>query len=258
MKPIIGITSSVELGRDEYAVEIADTEAVLRAGGLPLILPHLTKEADIDQLVGKLDGLFAAGGYDIDPTLFGEEPHPNLGVIIPSRDHFELLLIRKMLEAGKPILAICRGAQILNIAAGGDMYQDLPAQFKGTLLQHQQKAPKFHGSHFVQVEKDSLLYRLTGEEQLKVNSRHHQANRLVPSPFVISGTANDGVVEAIESTVHRFVLGLQWHPENMARAEDAPSLRIFEGFIAACQDKEGSNEDYRHTLRRAAEAASHE
>ncbi|TWT16077.1 gamma-glutamyl-gamma-aminobutyrate hydrolase family protein [Planomicrobium sp. CPCC 101079] len=256
MKPLIGITSSVELGRDEYAVEIADTEAILGAGGLPLMLPHLTQAEDIDALAKKLDGLFAAGGYDIDPTLFGEEPHPNLGVIIPSRDHFELLLIKKMLEAGKPILAICRGAQILNIAVGGDMYQDLPAQFDGKLLQHQQKAPKFHGSHFVQVAKDSLLHQLTGEERLRVNSRHHQANRLVPEPFIISGTASDGVVEAIESKEHRFVLGLQWHPENMARAEDAPSLRIFEGFIAACQEKGRFDENHRHALRRAAETAA--
>jgi putative glutamine amidotransferase len=258
MKPIIGITASVELGRDEYAIELADTEAILAAGGLPLMLPHLTEETDIGQLVQKLDGLFAAGGYDIDPTLFGEEPHPNLGVIIPSRDQFELLLIRKMLEAGKPILAICRGAQILNIAAGGDMYQDLPAQFEGALLQHQQKAPKFHGSHFVRVAEGSLLHRLTGEVRLKVNSRHHQANRSVPHPFMVSGTASDGVVEAIESTEHRFVLGLQWHPENMARASDVPSLRIFDGFIKACQEKERFDEDHRHPLRRAAETAAHE
>ncbi|TWT27487.1 gamma-glutamyl-gamma-aminobutyrate hydrolase family protein [Planomicrobium sp. CPCC 101110] len=256
MKPFIGITSSVELGRDEYAIEMVDTEAILNAGGLPLMLPHIMEEADIDGLVEKLDGLFAAGGYDIDPTLFGEEPHPNLGVIIPSRDHFELLLIRKMLEAGKPILAICRGAQILNIAVGGDMYQDLPAQFGGTLLQHQQKAPKFHGSHFVEVARDSLLYQLTGEERLKVNSRHHQANRLVPKPFIISGKASDGVIEAIESKEHRFALGLQWHPENMARVKDVPSLRIFKGFIAACRKKERFDENHRHALRCAAETAA--
>lgn len=258
MKPIIGITSSIELGRDEYAIEIADTEAVLQAGGLPLMLPHLVEEQDIDQLVDQLDGLFAAGGYDIDPTLFGEEPHPNLGVIIPSRDQFELMLIRKMLNANKPILAICRGAQILNIAAGGDMYQDLPAQFESTLLQHQQKAPKFHGSHFVEVEKETLLHQLTGKEQLKVNSRHHQANRSVPSPLIVSGIANDGVIEAIESTEHRFVLGLQWHPENMARAADTSSLQIFDGFVKACGEKVELGEDYRHALRRSTETAAYE
>ena len=228
----------MELGRDEYAVEAADNEAILRAGGLPIMLPHLREESDIDQIADRIAGLFSAGGYDIDPTLFGEEPHPNLGVIIPARDEFELALVRKMLELGKPILAICRGAQILNIAAGGDMYQDITTQIDGQLLQHQQKAPRSHGSHFVHVQPDSLLHRLTGVEQLKVNSRHHQANRLVPEPLLVSGTASDGVIESIESKEHRFVLGLQWHPENMAAAGDAPSLRIFEGFVEACLIKE--------------------
>lgn len=237
MKPIIGITASKELGKEQYAIEEADTAAIMQAGGLPIMLPHLTGEADIEQIANHIDGLFAAGGYDIDPTLFGEEPHPNLGVIIPSRDAFELELIKKVLELGKPILAVCRGAQILNIAVGGDMYQDITDQIGGDLLQHKQKAPKFHGSHYVHVPEGSLLHLLTGSGKLKVNSRHHQANRRVPESFLISGKASDGVIEAIESKEHRFVLGLQWHPENMAIASDEASMRIFEGFIEACREE---------------------
>ncbi|HSP21624.1 MAG TPA: gamma-glutamyl-gamma-aminobutyrate hydrolase family protein [Planococcus sp. (in: firmicutes)] len=237
MKPIIGITASKELGKEQYTIEQADTDAILQAGGLPIMLPHLLEEKDIDQIANRIDGLFAAGGYDIDPTLFGEEPHPNLGVIIPSRDAFELALIKKVLELGKPILAVCRGAQILNIAVGGDMYQDISTQKEGDLLQHQQKAPKFHGSHFVHIPEGSLLQRLAGTTQLKVNSRHHQANRMVPESFLVSGTASDGVIEAIESKEHHFVLGLQWHPENMAIAGDGPSMGIFRGFIEACLEE---------------------
>src|SRR5690606_25698442 len=237
MKPIIGLTASLELGRDAYDIELADSEAILAADGLPIMLPHLMDEADIDEIAEHIDGLFLAGGYDIDPTLFGEEPHPNLGVIIPSRDAFELALTKKVLELKKPILGVCRGAQILNIAVGGDMYQDITTQAKADLLQHQQKAPRFHGSHFVEVTEGSLLHRLTGLKRLKVNSRHHQANRQVPQPMIVSGVSSDGIVEAIESTKHYFALGVQWHPENMARAADSASLGIFQGFIEACREE---------------------
>ncbi|MCP2033874.1 putative glutamine amidotransferase [Planomicrobium sp. HSC-17F08] len=237
MKPIIGVTSSKELGKAKYHIQQADTEAILQAGGLPIMLPHLLQDSDIEQIAERIDGLFAAGGYDVDPTLFGEEPHPNLGTIIPSRDAFELALIQKVLELGKPILGVCRGAQILNVAVGGDMYQDISSQMEGALLQHQQQSPVEHGSHFVHVAEGSLLHRLTGTEKLRVNSRHHQANRNVPEPFLISGTASDGVVEAIESKEHHFVLGLQWHPENMAIAADEASKNIFKGFIEACTEE---------------------
>lgn len=237
MKPIIGVTASLELGRDEYGIELADTEAIVAAGGLPVMLPHLMEEADIDEIAEHIDGLFLAGGYDIDPTLFDEEPHPNLGVIIPSRDAFELALAKKVLALKKPILGVCRGAQILNIAVGGDMYQDITTQVKADLLQHQQKAPRFHGSHFIDVTKGSLLHRLSGVRRMKVNSRHHQANRQVPEPFIVSGVSSDGIIEAIESTQHHFALGVQWHPENMARAKDSASLGIFKGFIEACREE---------------------
>ncbi len=237
MKPIIGITASLELGRDNYGIELADTQAILAAGGLPVMLSHLTEEKDVDEIAERIDGLFLAGGYDIDPTLFNEEPHPNLGVIIPSRDAFELALAKKVMTLNKPILGVCRGAQILNIAVGGDMYQDITTQAPGDLLQHQQKAPRFHGSHFVDVTEGSLLQRLTSSTRIKVNSRHHQANRFVPAPLIISGISSDGIVEAVECTQHHFVLGVQWHPENMAIAEDAASKGIFAGFIEACREE---------------------
>lgn len=237
MKPLIGVTASLELGRDNYGIELADTEAILAAGGLPVMLPHVVGEADLDEIAEHIDGLFLAGGYDIDPTLFGEEPHPNLGVIIPSRDAFELALTKKILAMNKPILGVCRGAQILNIAVGGDMYQDITTQANADLLQHQQKAPKFHGSHYVDITDGSLLNRLTGQTRIKVNSRHHQANRLVPTPFVVSGQASDGIIEAVESVQHHFVLGVQWHPENMAREKDAASAQIFSGFVEACKEE---------------------
>lgn len=234
MKALIGVTSSMDINEQGYTVDSDNINGITRAGGTPIMLPNLKQEEKINQIAETIDGLYATGGGDIDPTLFGEEPHPNLGIIIPSRDVFEILLIKKMLEMGKPVLAICRGCQILNIAVGGDMYQDIYAQINRELLQHSQKAPKDYGSHFVQVLKDSLLHRLTGVDMLKVNTYHHQANRKVIDPFVISGKANDGIIEAIESKEHPFALGLQWHPEKMAPTNDEASLKIFQGFVASC------------------------
>ncbi|ASK62557.1 gamma-glutamyl-gamma-aminobutyrate hydrolase [Virgibacillus phasianinus] len=235
MKSVIGVTASMDENEADYYVATENTAGIIRAGGIPVILPNLVDEENVAQIASTIDGLYATGGGDIDPTLFGEEPHPKLGLIIPSRDMFEMLLIKKMLELGKPVLAICRGCQVLNIAAEGDMYQDIYSQINKDLLQHQQKAPKAHGSHYVNVAGGSLLHRLTNADTLKVNTMHHQANRKVVEPFVISGMANDGIIEAIESNAHEFVLGIQWHPERMAVSGDEASLKIFRGFVDACK-----------------------
>ncbi|MFC3039430.1 gamma-glutamyl-gamma-aminobutyrate hydrolase family protein [Virgibacillus xinjiangensis] len=237
MKPVIGVTSSMEVDESHYAVTHRNIKAITRAGGLPVMLPYFLNQEDVEDLAGKIDGVYATGGYDIDPTIFGEEPHRELGTIIPARDQSEIALIKKMLEIEKPVLGVCRGAQILNIAAGGDMYQDIYTQIDEELLQHAQKAPFSHASHFVQVLEDSLLHRLTGSDRLRVNSLHHQANRDVSADFQISGTANDGVVEAVESKNHRFALGLQWHPEALAETGDQVSLNIYQAFIEECAKK---------------------
>ncbi|GAA0316330.1 gamma-glutamyl-gamma-aminobutyrate hydrolase family protein [Bacillus carboniphilus] len=232
MKPMIGITSHVELDY-KHTLNHDYIQAVIDAGGLPVILPVGIDE-DVDQLVDKLDGFVVTGGGDIDPTLFGEEPHRNLGEISPGRDSFELALIKKALEADKPIVAICRGIQIMNIAVGGDMYQDIYAQTDNELLQHGQKATRNHLAHFVHVEPDSLLAQIADTTKFKVNTYHHQAVRNVPLPFKISGTASDGIIEAIESVEHKFVLGVQWHPEGLAYKGDEISKRIFRRFIEFC------------------------
>ncbi|GGA65902.1 gamma-glutamyl-gamma-aminobutyrate hydrolase family protein [Ornithinibacillus halotolerans] len=237
MKPLIGVVTSTELEQETYYTNTDNVNAIIRSGGIPVLLPYYQSDNDILEIVSQIDGLYATGGYDIDPTIFGEEPHPDLGTIIPARDKFEIELMKKILEVDKPILGVCRGSQTLNIALGGDMFQDIYAQHSGKLLQHQQKAPTEHGSHFVTVSEGSLLHRITGKTSLRVNSRHHQANRKVNHPLRICAQASDGVIEAIESTDHRFVLGLQWHPENLLRGNDRNSIAIFKAFIDACQTK---------------------
>ncbi|MBU8791475.1 gamma-glutamyl-gamma-aminobutyrate hydrolase family protein [Oceanobacillus caeni] len=231
MKPFIGVTCSMEVDRSYYMTKNDNIKAIINAGGIPVILPFLSQNTDIEQIAKRIDGLYATGGYDIDPTLFGEEPHQKLGTIIPERDFFEIELTKKMLSMDKPILGICRGSQIINLAAGGDMYQDIYAQINDHVLQHTQNSPRDHGSHFVNVRKTSLLHQITNKKKIKVNSFHHQANRSVPKEFQISGVANDGVIEAIESKHHSFVLGVQWHPESMT---DEVSMNIYKNFISAC------------------------
>ena len=245
MRPLIGITSSMEIDGTSFTVSSDNVNAIKKAGGLPVILPNLVGD-EVNLYAEKMDGLYLTGGYDIDPLYFAEEPHPNLGTVTPDRDVFEIRLINKMLELGKPILGVCRGCQILNVAVGGKMFQDIDAQIDQELLQHAQKAPTTHTSHYVNVLRDSLLYRLTEMEQLRVNSRHHQANRSVIDTFQVSGRANDGVIEAIENKRHPFVLGLQWHPENLAMKNDQSSLKIFQGFIEATRNQKGGIQNENH------------
>ncbi|MEK4404391.1 gamma-glutamyl-gamma-aminobutyrate hydrolase family protein [Sporosarcina sp. FSL K6-6792] len=232
MKPVIGITTDVQQD-GENILKNTYVQAVIRAGGLPMIIP-VGLEQDVDQLIELFDGLLLSGGNDINPMLFNEEPHEYLGVVSPSRDSSELELARRMLKTGKPILGICRGLQVLNVAVGGTLYQDLYKQNDSPILQHTQKAPNTHCSHFVQLDKGSLLESIAGSERIQVNSYHHQSLKEVPSDFKVTGVASDGIVEAIESTDEQFVLGVQWHPEALSAAGDAVSLRIFERFISEC------------------------
>ena len=238
MKPVIGITTDLDK-KNNHMLKNAYVNAIIQAGGLPIILP-VGIEEDVGQFAELIDGLLLTGGGDIDPTLFGEEPHPLLGEVEPQRDTVELDLFKEVLALNKPILGVCRGIQVINLAFGGNMYQDIYAQNRGDFLQHSQKGPRTHASHFVQVEKDSLLASITKTNQIKVNSFHHQAVKDVPKPLRIIGTASDGVIEAIESTVHNFVLGVQWHPEALGQKNDAVSLQIFDAFIQECGESRSS------------------
>ncbi len=232
MRAIIGVSSNIK--EDLLSVPLSNVRAITQFGGVPIVLPNLEMDG-IEEIASTIDGLLLTGGGDIDPTLFGEEPLPGLGNIVPERDRFEVALIQKMLKLNKPILGICRGAQIMSIAMGGDMYQDIYSQRDGSLLQHDQQAPNWHGSHFVEVTEGSLLRKIVGVDKFKVNSYHHQALRNMPEGFIVSGVASDGVIESFESTNHTFVMGVQWHPESLISKNDVNSLAIFEAFINECK-----------------------
>ncbi|GKV56686.1 gamma-glutamyl-gamma-aminobutyrate hydrolase [Sporosarcina sp. NCCP-2222] len=234
MKPLIGITTDLTEGPKQFLHD-AYIRAIIQAGGVPLLVPAGVGQ-DVKRIEESLDGLVLSGGDDVDPYLFGEEPHPQIGKVTPERDEMEMALARQFLSADKPILGICRGMQLLNIVCGGTVYQDLTAQHVEPLIQHKQQAAKSHASHAVTLTKDSILHRLAARNEIRVNSFHHQAVRDVASPFVVTGQSTDGVIEAMESTKHRFVLGVQWHPEELHASGDLCSQKIFEVFIKNCSN----------------------
>lgn len=225
MKPIIGITAS-ENGKETHVKEPYITR-IVEAGGVPIILPSIANE-QIQFLLARIDGLLFTGGEDVDPFHFGAEPHHALGVVTPRRDHFEMALMKAALEKNKPILGICRGMQVLNIVLGGNMYQDIMAERTEKSLQHIQKAPASHASHLVHVTAGSLLKEIVKTDNIRVNSFHHQAVKDVPAPLIVSAASSDGIIEAIESSQHLFVIGVQWHPEDLT---DDYSARLFTKFI---------------------------
>lgn len=234
MSKLIGITADVYLGATSVInqrlmdfVPRPAVNGVLAANGTPISLPYLPVDK-VNDLVGKLDGIILPGGPDIDPNFMGEEPIPNLGVTNRTRDTFEIALIRTAVAKNIPILGICRGAQIINVALGGTIYQDLASQYPGKLLKHHQLAPGDQPTHFVRVDHQSKLFNTIGDNVF-VNSRHHQAIKDVAEPLRVVARASDGVIEAVENG-DASVQAVQWHPENMWE-KNPEQLAIFKDFI---------------------------
>lgn len=234
VRPRIGLTC--DLRRDAPAFELSEAyvRAVVAAGGLPLLLPPVAGEELVDAWLACVDGLLLTGGVDVDPVWYGRDPAPRLGRISPDRDALELPLARAALERGLPLLAICRGVQVLNVAAGGTLVQDLPSEWPGA-IKHYQEAPRWYPTHAVEVVSGSTLARLLGTLRPRVNSFHHQAVLEVGRGLVVAARAPDGVVEAVESAdPDRFALGVQWHPEAMWERDPA-SLRLFAALVEAAR-----------------------
>lgn len=229
MKPIVAITANYE--EESANLKHSYSEWILKSGGIPVIVPFGLGEEEVRKLCEVTHGLLLTGGPDIDPGYYGEEPLPELGRITPERDRLEVLLVREYAAAGKPIFAICRGEQVLNVALGGSLYQDIYSQCR--TLQHSQKAPRSHLSHRVRTVEDSMVARIAGTTEFKVNSFHHQAVKEPAPGMRVTAKSEDGIVEAIESGSHRFVVGVQWHPEDTAGTDDV-SRKLFEAFVRAC------------------------
>jgi putative glutamine amidotransferase len=209
-------------------------ESVRRAGGEPHELDqHRDAPADV---VSRSGGLLLTGGGDVDPALYGEAPHSTYQASEEGRDAYEIALLRAATEAGLPIFAICRGMQVLNVAFGGTLLQDIPSMVNGA-AHHSVPEPRYAIAHEVWVASGSRLSEIMAEklegETCQVNSRHHQAVKIVAPGWEVSGTAPDGVIEAIELPGQPFRLAVQWHPENFWRTGEFRPL--FESFIEAAR-----------------------
>jgi len=224
---VIGITPCRKL--EDYR------QSVLHVGGTPQILdPSMT----VETALSGVDGLLLTGGDDVAPSRYGEAAHATVVEAEPGRDEHEIALIASARARQLPIFAICRGIQVLNVACGGTLVQDIPSQIAGALTHSLPVPPNqsFSLAHEVWIERDSLLSKLMRErladaDTCEVNSRHHQAVKAVATGFTVSATAPDGVIEAIEDPAARFCLGVQWHPENFFRTGEFRPL--FEGFLDA-------------------------
>ncbi len=235
MGPVIGLTCSHDAQNDRIWIARNYTRAVESAGGVPLLLDYSGSAGVLNKLANYLDGIILTGGGDVDPFFFNEEPSPACGEIDPERDRFEIELTRLFLSAGRPVLGICRGMQVLNIAAGGDIYQDIPSRMQ-KVIQHRQQAPRWHPTHYIEVVKGTLLEKITGGGKIRVNSFHHQAVRKRAPGFIVSARSSDGVVEGIECPGLPFVLGVQCHPETMW-LKDKLFLSIFKALVRAAAHK---------------------
>lgn len=242
-RPSIAITPDVTTPTPDapfpkYDLKAAYADAVLRAGGLPFIIPYTDDRSAIDQYLDRVSGLLITGGaFDIPPEAYGEAPKQGLGELKPSRTNFEMQVLRLAMQRRLPILGVCGGMQLLNVAYGGTLVQDIVTELAGT-KSHEQKHDRAQPHHPIEVKDQSVLAECVGGRgQMMVNSTHHQAVKGVGQGLIVSASSPDGVVEAIEfQGKDHFALGVQWHPELMLDSVP-PNLGIYRAFVNKARDR---------------------
>ena len=238
-RPLIGMPAATLRDAHDrllpaYRTNRTYVAALAAAGAAPVAIPLDLPEDALRAVFGRLDGLCLAGGVDVDPAHYNEARHPALGLVDAMRDETELALTRWSLAADLPVLGICRGIQLLNVAAGGSLYQDIGAQVAGAGCHSFPAESRERPTHRVQLAEGSRLAALLGVPELMTNSFHHQAVKTPAAGFAPVAWAGDGVIEGIEHRGRRFAVGVQWHPEEMV-ATDPLARRLFEAFVAACR-----------------------
>lgn len=239
-RPNIGITPDhnprAELKSPIYELKVAYSDAVLRAGGLPFILPYADDPTCIESYLDRISGLVVTGGaFDIPPEAYGDTPRDGLGELKHTRTAFETALITAALKRNMPVLGICGGMQLLAVVLGGTLYQDLGRELAGA-KDHEQKHDRTQPAHPVDVKDGTHLAEVMGKGQLMVNSTHHQAVKVAGTRCAVSAVSPDGVVEAIESREHTFALGVQWHPELLVNTVPL-HLGIYKAFVHRARDQ---------------------
>jgi putative glutamine amidotransferase len=227
--PIIGIADTYRDG--VCYVPRTYIEAILKAGGIPVVVPLMRDDDRIVELLQSIDGIIFPGGGDFDPAYYNEKPIPQMGTINAPRDTFEIRLLHLAAENNVPVLGICRGLQLINIAFGGSLYQDLPTQYYEKSVSHRQKNSNNEPSHSVIVEDSTVFSKIVCEKILMVNSAHHQAIKRLADGFTISGRSADGIIEAMEKIDSaNWIMGVQFHPEQLIN-KDKKLLKIFQRFV---------------------------
>ena len=217
MKPIVAVTPGFDPQTGITGVRQQYLDGILRAGALPVLLSLNMSPQETAELMDRADALLVTGGVDLDPAIYGEEPHEKLGKTDPKRDALETVLIRRAWETNKPVLGICRGIQAITATLGGTLWQDLPSQCGTDPDVHNQPEDYSFTKHSVTVTPDTLLADIVKSDLVAVNSRHHQAVKAPAPGFVVCARSrDDGIIEAVWAPEKHFFLGVQWHPEMLA------------------------------------------
>ena len=224
--PIIGITLGVD-NEKKNSLLGAYVSAIEGIGGAPLLIPYIEDENRLDEVLALCDGVLFTGGVDINPSCYGEQKRDTCGEISPYRDEIELKIFDKAIKRDMPILAICRGCQLVNVALGGTLYQDIPSEYD-THIRHVQIEDKRSYSHEVIINEGTPLFALLRETRIRANSFHHQAIKELAPSLSVMATADDGIIEAVYSTSASYLRAYQWHPERLC---DENNKKIFEDFI---------------------------
>jgi putative glutamine amidotransferase len=240
MKPLIGISCGTFHDRawcpPSYGHRQTYVDAILGAGGAPLLIPPVVDETTLRVLYERLDGILLAGGGDIAPSSYGDQPHEKLGLVDIARDESELPIARWAVAEGKPLLGICRGVQVLNVALGGTLYQDIPSQISHSLSHtlSYEREDWTYMAHDISIAPGSRLAQVMGVEMMTINSLHHQSVRDLAPGLRVVAWAPDGIVEAVEGQGDSFVLGVQCHPEALQATADPRWQGLFRAFVESC------------------------
>ena len=238
-KPFIGLNMSVMKNEDDqwyrFVLGSRYTDAVRKAGGVPLLLPATNDKDIIMSYLDRVDGVLLVGGPDLHPKIYGDEEKLATVVTPPKlRQEFDLALARAAMSKNIPLMGVCMGCQVINVAAGGTLYQDILEQVEGASVRHYRKIDPYYPLHTVKISPDSLLYQIIGKQELEVNSAHHQSVLEPGKGLRATAFSEDGVVECIEAEDERFVLGIQWHPEAI---QDRPDqLSLFRALVSAASE----------------------
>ncbi len=233
IRPMVGVMPLWDDDKDSLWMLPGYLDGIRQAGGVPVIFPLVTDEAELKQLTEVCDGFLLTGGHDVSPEIYGETPRADLVCTCERRDRMEDFVLKEAVASDKPVLGICRGIQFINAALGGSLYQDLPTQHP-SVIEHHQHGPYDVPSHTVAVIEDSPLYGCLQETELAVNSYHHQAVRDLAPGLESMAVSPDGLVEALYMPEHPFLWAVQWHPE-FSWKTDAASRKIFRAFVRSME-----------------------